>query len=149
MKTFTSFVPKATVCHYCNHIAKTRGGTATRDLDSHAVTIDCQYLHSLTFLSHTYTHMCVYLPTDLGKELSPNLFLLKRWHVVLHFLCTLMSPLGVWKIPMKFLQAMCLEHLTFLFRLSENLLSQMSMCVSEKGTFFCLITSYPPAVHRK
>ncbi len=26
--------------------------------------------------------MCVSLPTDLGKELSPNLFLLKRWHVV-------------------------------------------------------------------
>ncbi len=59
MKTFTSFVPKDTVCHYCNHIAKTRGGTATRDLDSHAVTIDCQYLHSLTFLSHTHTHICV------------------------------------------------------------------------------------------
>jgi len=56
-----------------------------------------------------------------------------------------MSPLGVGKIPMKFLQATCLEHFTFLFRLSQKLLSQMSTCDSEKGIFF--YDHILPAVH--
>lgn len=70
---------------YCNHIANTEWSTATRDLHSHAATLDCQYLHSFTSLSlslsHKYTSVCLY-SLIWARNCHQKLFLLKRWHVV-------------------------------------------------------------------